>query len=214
MKYTLKPIYRPFYQLPYCCVPATLQWILYRHGFDILDQETIGGELGLRLPLKAKQFFTNKKIKYLQKEPKEGFGTQIEKKKYSIGNFFIKYNIPLAISGMNVFKNKNELKKFLVDNLSKNSDIIVRYNNHLFKRKGQKSCGHFAVIAEFDDTSEKVIIGDPELPHFRKTTLKQLLYSISNQIDGIQRGLYVVNLSSPNQKDQIVKVRDSDDLFQ
>lgn len=182
--------------MPYCCVPATLQWILYRHGLDVLDQETIGAELGLRLPLKGKEFFNSKKIHYVVNEPKEGYGTQIEKEKYSIKKFFNTYDIPLQISEMHQFTDSVPLKEFLVRHLSKNNDIIIRYNNELLKREGQKSCGHFSVIAEFDDETNTAIIGDPELPHFKNATLDQIIFSISDQIDGIQRGLYLVTRKS------------------
>lgn len=195
MKYCLSPNYRPFNQLPYCCVPAILQWVLYRHDLDILDQETIGAELGLKLPLKGKRFFTNKNIRYITKEPKGGFGTQIEKDKYSIEQFFIKHGISLSISAMHNFQKKADLKSFLIKNLLKNNDIILRYNNKIFKRDTQKSYGHFSVIVEFDDVTEKVFIGDPEMPYFKKISLDQIIFSISDQIDGIQRGLYIV---SPN----------------
>lgn len=73
MNYRANPPYRPFYQLPYCCVPATLQWILYRHGLDILNQESIGAELGLRLPTKGKKLFKNRQIIFLDKTRKERF---------------------------------------------------------------------------------------------------------------------------------------------
>lgn len=81
-----KKKYRPIHQLPYCCVPATLQWILYRRRLDILDQETIGVELGLQLPERFMNLISNKKI--IIKPNNFGyFGTQIEKKNILLINF-------------------------------------------------------------------------------------------------------------------------------
>ena len=193
MKNKFSQNYHPFYQLPYCCVPAILQWILHRHNLDIFDQETIGGELGLRLPLKGKDFFINPNIKYLSQEPKTGYGTQIEKKRYSINNFFNKYKIPLRISEMSIMKNESELREFLISHLIKHDDIIIRYNNKVFKDADQKSYGHFSVITEFDNGTNEVTIGDPELPHFKKMSLDQIIYATSDKIDGIQRGFYIVS---------------------
>ena len=192
MNHRANPPYRPFSQLPYCCVPATLQWILYRHGFDILDQESIGAELGLRLPTKGKKLFKNRQIIFLDKAPKSGFGTQIERKKYSIQRFFSKNGIALEISKLIVPRTKRELKKIIHEHLIKNHDVILRFNNRIFKKDGEKSYGHFSVITEFDERSERVKIGDPELPHFKTVLLDQVLFSISDKIDGIPRGLYIV----------------------
>jgi len=192
MIYKLEENYHPYHQLPYCCVPAILQWILYRHGLDILDQETIGADLGLRLPLKGKAYFSNKSIKFLPLEPKNGYGTQIEKEKYSIQSFFNRHKIPLMISKMHLFNTELRLKKFIIKHLNQNNDIILRYNNKVFKDDNEKSYGHFSVIVDYNTNSGLVTIGDPELPHFKQTTLKQILFSMSKQIDGMQRGLYII----------------------
>lgn len=186
------PPYRPISQQPYCCVPATLQWILYRHGLDILDQESIGAELGLRLPTKGKKLFKNRHIIFLDKTPKSGFGTQIQKKKYSIQRFFEKNGIALEISELIKPQTKAELRKILVENHKKDHDVILRYNNRIFKKDDEKSYGHFSVITKYDSRSERVTIGDPELPHFKTVSLDQVLFSISDKIDGIGRGLYIV----------------------
>ncbi len=135
----------------------------------------------------------NKKIKYLQKEPTEGFGTQIEKVRHSIQKFFDKLKIPLTISEMYRFDSEEKLRAFLINNMSKGYDVIMRYNDAFLKRESQKSCGHFAVITEFDDKTDKVVIGDPEIPHFKKASLDQVICSISDKIDGIQRGFYIVS---------------------
>lgn len=89
-------------------------------------------------------------------------------------------------------RTKRELKKIICDHLAKNHDVILRYNNHIFKKDGEKSYGHFSVITEFDERSERVKIGDPELPHFKTVSLDQILFSISDKIDGRRRGLYIV----------------------
>ena len=192
MKYRVHPSYRPFAQLPYCCVPATLQWILYRHGLDILDQESIGAELGLRLPLKGKKFFKKSGITFVSSEPKTGFGTRIEQTRFSIGQFFERKKIPLEISRLILVNTKRELKKIIRDSLAANRDVILRYNNRICKQSGERSYGHFSVIVAFDEHSGRITIGDPELPYYKIVTLDQILFSISPKIDGIQRGLYVV----------------------
>lgn len=191
MEHQLNQNYRPFYQLPFCCVPATLQWILYRNGFDILDQEIIGIELGLRLPEKARSFFTHRDIEYFPDDKKMQWGTQIFTKKYTINNFFKKYNIPFSISKQYYFNNKQDLHCFLIKNLSQNIDIILRFNNRLIT-KNNRGHGHFAVIVQYNSNKKTVIIGDPDPPFYKQMTLQKILYSISNKIDGIQRGFFII----------------------
>ena len=196
MIYRLTPDYRPFYQKPYSCVPATMQWILYRHDLDILDQETIGIALGLRLSLKCKDLFDNKNIEYLPEVPEGGYGTQIEKEKYSIQKFFDKYSYPLTFSRMYSFEDKGKVRDFIIKHLSKGDDLILRYSNIILKDADQKRYGHFSVIAQFNDKTNIATLGNPTLPHFINITLDQLILSTSDKIDGIQRGLYVVSKKS------------------
>jgi len=158
---------------------------------NILDQELIGIELGLRIPKKGKKIFKRVGIKFLDKDPVGGFGTQIEKEKYSIQKFFDKYSIPLIISKLLFFETEHELRNFLKDNLKSGNDVILRYNNVIFK-SGEKGHGHFSVISEYDDKTAEVVIGDPNPPFFKKASLKQILYSISNKLDGQRRGFYII----------------------
>jgi hypothetical protein len=181
--------YRPIHQLPYCCVPATLQWIFYRRNLDILDQITIGSELGLRVPELFLKYFENEKIKILSSGAKE-YGTQILKEEYSINRFFQHYKIPLTISKEFNFNNIDSLKVFLQNNFKENIDIIVRFNNAIFKR--DDSAGHFGLIVGFEYENDMIVIGDPEPPFFKNLNLNDLLLAISNKLDGVERGLYIV----------------------
>jgi hypothetical protein len=180
--------YRPIYQLPYCCVPATLQWILYRRKLDIYDQIMIGAELGLRVPERFLKYFDNENIRMFSNEAGE-YGTQILKEEYSIKRFFENHSIPLLISEEFHFENVNDLKVFLKANLlEKDVDIVVRYNNAILN---QDNCvGHFGVVADMQN--DTAIIGDPEPPFFKEVSLEELLLSISDKIDGVRRGLYLI----------------------
>ncbi len=191
----LQKKYHPIYQLPYCCVPATLQWIFYRNNLNILDQEFIGAKLGLTLPEKGRKLFSHPKIIFTDIKPKTGYGTQIEKNKYSINNFFKKNKIPLKISELYIFKNTSQLKNFLINNFNNETDIIIRYHLKLFNGS---DCGHFAIITEFDTKKQTVVIGDPAMPFFQTVNMKDLIIAMSNKTDGIQRGLYLVKRITKN----------------
>lgn len=180
--------YRPIPQLPYCCVPAILQWILYRRKLDIYDQILIGAELGLRVPEGFLKYFDNEKIRLFSLEAKE-YGTQILEEDYSISRLFRNYGIPLSISEELHFEDVYDLEVFLVEKVrEENVDIIVRFNNSIFNK--ESGVGHFGLIVGVQRGI--VMIGDPEPPFFKDITLKELFFSISGEIDGVKRGLYLV----------------------
>lgn len=180
--------YRPIHQLPYCCVPATLQWIFYRRNLDIYDQVIIGSELGLRVPERFLKYFDDERVRSFSCEAKE-YGTQILKEEYSIESFFTKYSIPLSISEEFWFDDVYELGVFLKEKLKEEDlDLIIRFNNSIFNK--ENGIGHFGVVIDMRDGV--VTIGDPEPPFFKNITLAELLFSISDKIDGIKRGFYLV----------------------
>lgn len=190
MIYNHKKEYRSIHQMPFCCVPATLQWVLYRRNLDILNQEIIGLELGLRLPIKAKPFFVSQSIEYYPNDMKISWGTQILKHKYSINKFFNKYKIPLTISHKYTFNNSKELETFIINNFNNNNDIILRWHTKIFDNK--KGYGHFSVISEYNSSTKVVTIGDPNPLHYKKLLLNQVLETISRNNDNKQRGLYII----------------------
>lgn len=182
--------YRPFHQLPYCCVPATLQWIFYGRGLDIMDQESIGAELGLRIPEKFSYIISNEKVKIVSDDSLE-LGTRIFEKGFSIPEFFQRFDIPLQFSRQYHFETEKELKNFIVGKLRSDNDVILRFHNHIFK--GEKGTGHFALIVGFNEDKDKVLLGDPEPSFFKEANLKDILFSISDNVDGRKRGLFIVS---------------------
>ena len=80
-----KPFYKLIKQKPYCCVPACISMILDRRKIKRGSQEEIGYELGLVVPKEKTHLFTKTRT---GKKPVAGYGTQINKEKYSINNYF------------------------------------------------------------------------------------------------------------------------------
>ena len=194
--------YNPIYQLPYCCVPATLQWILYRRGLDILDQQSIGAELGLQLPQKGQKLFSHPNIVFTDIVPETGYGTQIHKPEYSIQGFFDRHQIPLNISDLYQFTSPATLSDFLLAHFTEDRDIIIRYHTRIFQQAedaknepGNKSSGygHFSVMVSYDVENGKITLGNPDLPFYSEVSLEDLIFAMSDQIDGIKRGLYIVS---------------------
>jgi len=159
---------------------------------------TIGSELGLRIPEKFAKFIDEDtikegKVKIMPKgTDSKNFGTQIFNKGYSINGFFQKYNIPLKISEQYFFDNEKDLENFFLENLTDEKDVIIRFHTEIFLPNSPKYGGHFSVIADYDQKTKTVVVGDPEPPNFKEATLQQILLAITDKQDGIQRGFFVV----------------------
>lgn len=183
-----KKPYRPLVQQKYCCVPATIQWILYRRRFDILDQETIGVELGLQVPPKSAKWFSNPKIIVTTKPARAGYGTQIDNPKYDVNKFFKKYKIPLKFE-RHLISKISDVKKFLKKHFAKDNDVLAMFHTGCYKPKGKRAGGHLAVVVEVDLDKGLVTLGDPwyKTPMFWKIKLDTLIDGMSDRYDGIER---------------------------
>ena len=170
-------------------MPATLQSIFYRRNLDILDQEKIGSYLGLRMTKAHLKYFQNPKMPTVKDGDKAM--TQILKSEYSIQNLFDKLKYPLKISEEIQITDLEELDKFLQTRTKEDIDIILRYNNSLVQIN-KKGGGHFSLISEYDSVSKEVLILDPDPPFWKKMKLEDLHTSISDKLDGIKRGFYIV----------------------
>ena len=179
-------------QMPHCCVPVTLQMIFYRQGLDIMTQEEIGAELGLRMPLRMRELFTDERIKWLPDDSKVGFGTQICKKGCGINDFFKRKTIPLRISKLAKMKSVGDLENFLQKYMNGNNDIIVSFQAWLKSKGEYKYVGHFALAEKVDYKNKKLWLCDPEIPFWKEIGFADLVYQMSGEIDGRVRGFYKV----------------------
>ena len=103
--------YKAVEQLPGCCVPACLQMIFRRHSIPFIpSQETIGNHLGLTIPPTVKKYFRGQ-VRISEKMPPGGYGTRINKKKYSLNTLFQNSQIPLKAEF--IFINKIPDENFL-----------------------------------------------------------------------------------------------------
>ena len=164
-----KPFYKPIKQKPYCCVPACISMVLDRRKTKHSSQEEIGYELGLIIPKEKIHLFT--KIK-TGKKPIAGYGTQVNKKKYSINNYFFKNKIKLKETHYPIEKNKNT-NKFIVENLRSGNDLIVCFNNK--KLYGGEDYGHVSLIQKINDNIITLIDPENNVPDKRKVKLQKLV---------------------------------------
>lgn len=165
----INPPYKPITQKPYCCVPVSISMILDRRGIEHDSQEEIGYQLGLIVPKEKENLFERVRT---GEKPEAGYGTQIHKEGYSFENYFSKNNIPLKTS----YYPPNEVenpKKFIKDNLKKNSDLLIFFNYG--KLYGEGDHGHVSLIQEIN--RDEITFVDPGIdkPKIREVDLDELL---------------------------------------
>ena len=169
MPISQKPFYKPIKQKPYCCVPACIFMVLDRRKIKHGSQEEIGCELGLVVPKGKAQFFT--KIK-TGKKPIAGYGTQVNKKKYSINNYFFKNNIKLK-EAYYLLEEIKDIKKFIVENLKSGNDLIVCFDSK--KLYGIGDYGHVSLIQNINNSIITLIDSENNVPNKRKVNLQKLV---------------------------------------
>jgi hypothetical protein len=107
--------YEPLEQLPACCVPTCLKMVFGRHALKPrLSQEDIGRQLGLTIPPSLKNYFSGK-VEVRRTPPHSGYGTRINRKRYSLETAFRKWRVPLSVEFKFVdgIRDEKELKELL-----------------------------------------------------------------------------------------------------
>jgi hypothetical protein len=168
-----KLFYKPITQKPYCCVPACISMILSRRKIKHGSQEEIGYELGLTVPKEKAHLFSKVRT---GKKPIAGYGTQVNKKNYSINSFFKRNKINLKETYCPINKISN-VNKFIIENLAKNNDLIVCFNNK--KLYGHDNHSHVSLIQGINNKIVTLIDPEKNVPKKRKVKLSKLIEAMS-----------------------------------
>ncbi len=183
----LNPPYVPIVQERFCCVPACVFMILRRRRISDPSQEEIGWGLGLTVPKESAALFSKVRT---GKKPKAGWGTQIQAKQYSLGNYFRKNKIPLD-SQYFFPKSEKDMESFATNQLERGNDLLVLFNYK--KLYGGVDAGHASLIQGI--SNGKVTLIDPErnVPKKRIVPLKQLWKSIQRHGKGKGGGFWAIS---------------------
>ena len=182
-----KPFYKPIKQKPYCCVPACISMILNRRKIKHGSQEEIGYELGLIISKEKVHLFTKVRT---GKKPAAGYGTQINKKKYSIANYFSKNKIKLKEIYYPIEENK-DIKKFIVENLKSGNDLIVCFDNKKLYSEGD--FGHVSLIQNINNNIVTLIDPEKSVPNRRKVKLQKLVEAMKYHSKKKRGGFWVIS---------------------
>lgn len=132
--------YKIIKQKPYCCVGACMEMILNRRNISNKGQVSIACDLGLIVPLSYKDIYPHALI---GDKPNAGYGTQIQKEKYSLNNFFKNNNLDLTMEYFFLTSSK-DIKKFLIDN-NLHDILICLYGEILYDEK-EANWGHMVLF--------------------------------------------------------------------
>lgn len=155
--------YIPFTQQPYCCVPASLEMVLYKNGLPLLSQEEIGLELGLVVAKKDADLFSNVPA-FDRPIVSSGFGTRVQDPDYGLDKLIKKYNWPFTPSLIlaSEIKSDQALLEQLKNAEERDDDVLICYLT-------DNGYGHVVV---FDRLANGVIrVVDPEPNHAKWRTI-------------------------------------------
>lgn len=185
--------YKHISQKPYCCIPACVQMILHQRKLPILPQTDIAYDLGIILSPKDKHLLPKS---YKGTKPKAGWGTRLTLKKYSLATFFKRrgYSLQEIFHSAEEFRSVRQFKKFLLDNIGKENDLLICFNYPLLYHL-EGSHGHASLIEEVNE--KHVTLRDPSPKHkqTRKTLPKDLLAALKNHYHG---GIWVIRGTPTN----------------
>lgn len=190
MSKDMKSRYTPLTQQPYCCVPACLQMVMYKHGIPLLPQEDMAYELGLVVPEKDAHMFN--KVRTGEK-PSSGWGTQIQKEEFSANSFFRSHNVPLDLKrvGTRDFKDKEGLRKLLQGIQVSDRDGLLCFDyGKLWSL--DFSGGHVCVFDHIEGDTVHIVDPERNVPKYRQTTLDALFAAMDFHGDHNSTGVWLI----------------------
>ena len=171
--------YIPFTQQDWCCVPTSIQMIMYRHGIPLVPAEEIGYHLGLTVPPDQADLFYN--VRTSEKPPTTaGYGTQISNPDYTPNKMFEKLGIPLefSIKLASEFADKEALLTELKAIEAEDSDALLCFNHGVIRGEYQPNSGHVVVFDRVVDGKVRIVDASWKQPKWRFVELGLLFEAI------------------------------------
>jgi hypothetical protein len=160
--------YVPFTQQSYCCVPTSVQMIMYRHDIPLLPSEELGYHLGLTVPPEEAKLFFN--VRTSDQPPSAaGYGTQIYNPKYEPNKVFKKLGIPLNFNLKLAADIKDEvaLMSELQSIEAKDSDALLCFNHGVIRGEYEPNSGHVVVFDRVADGKVRIVDASWKHPKWR-----------------------------------------------
>lgn len=173
--------YIPFTQQPYCCVPTSIQMIMYRHGIPLIPAEELGYHLGLTVPKNVKRYFWNPRTGKRGRtvlRPIAGYGTRLFEQNYNPNKIFKKLGIPLTLNLVSIqsFKNFTEFKEHFAKLNKQDFDVLMCFHHATLVNDPERDNGHVVVLDKIYLEKSKIRFVDAgrHSPKWRVVTMRKM----------------------------------------
>jgi hypothetical protein len=183
--------YIPFTQQDYCCVPTSIQMIMYRNGVPLIPAEELGYYLGLTVPPEEGHLFYKARVSVTPPSG-AGFGTQIMNPEYNPDEIFPKLGIPFVFSQVLAAEIADEAD--LLDRLhtieQEDSDALLCFNHGVIKGEYKPFTGHVVVFDRVIDGKIRVVDASWKHPKWRLVEPSLMLEAIQCHGDKNSGGIW------------------------
>lgn len=188
--------YVPLTQQSYCCVPTSIQMVMYRNDIPLVAAEELGYHLGLTVPPEDAHLFHNVRIS--ETPPKAGYGTRIDMPEYEPNRAFEKLGIPLRFSMQlaSTIIDENDLRRLLQKIEADDADVLLCFNHGVVRGAYTPESGHVVVFDRIIDGKIRVIDASPIQPKWHLIELDVLFDAIRQHGDAHSGGIWSLIRSS------------------
>jgi len=173
-------------QEDYCCVDATLEMILKRHGIRDYDQVQIACELGLTVPEDCES--CPPCAKKVPRNIGVLFGTQLSKIPGGLNTFFLRHGLPFTEFYFPISKISSPEKLKLILKTYEDEDVIACFQVVV---NGEKY-GHVCAVDEVKDDSVVLVDTDGDGWKLLEFTYEELFEAMKNHGDKNRGGLWII----------------------
>lgn len=183
--------YIPFTQQRSCCVPTSIQMIMYRNNIPLIPSEELGYHLGLTVSPEDSHLFYG--VRTSPKPPSSvGYGTQIFKPEYEPNKVFSELGIPLKFSQKLAaeLQTETDLLEMLNEVETNNIDALLCFNHGVIRGKYEPNTGHVVVFDRVIDGKVRVVDASPRQPKWRFIDSNVLLDAIKRHDNENSGGIW------------------------
>lgn len=169
--------YIPFTQQPSCCVPTSIQMVMYKNGIPLIPAEELGYHLGLVVHPDKAHFFYN--VRTSPTPPSAGYGTRIYESEFEPNAVFKKLGIPLSLKvhGIKNMSSPDDLLAKLAEAEKKDRDVLFCFNHGALTDE-DKDWGHIVVFDRIVDGQLRIVDPAPEHPKWRLVTVDKMYHAM------------------------------------
>jgi len=185
--------YIPFTQQTKCCVPTSLQMVMYRNNIPLIPAEELGYHLGLVVPLDGGGLFWNARVADTPPS-KAGYGTQIYNAEYELNKVFKKLGIPLKVDKIlaSEIKNTDNLVAILSNIENNNIDALLCFNDGVISGKYEEYSGHVVVFDRIVNGEIQIVDASPKQPKWRLINPDLMLEAIKQHDNTSSGGIWIL----------------------